>query len=511
MLSIFLSYYLQNQLPSPPLERNQTFNESLELDTCANPIPGISRILLGVDVTKLDLRHDYSVDHVDGFTTKLLDITCKEGGTWTSPFSGVKYDVPDQVLQVVALPSGLVASDTLLHTNMESVRHSMSEEAGISSVKEGLFSASLSFKNSQTSLFNSSRFVATMKAFVSTAGIDFIPPTDLGTSLNKYFVDALQALPVTYEEHPEAYDSFISTYGTHYYASGYFGGSLSTYFEVDKSFRRLTSDNEVKANAEATFFGILKTHGAYDGNVSTISEEFKRASHNSQRYYGGVANLFEKDGYTKWWPTVEGNSWLYGGVLKPVSELVPIGKQREALSKAVNVYISKAYLREVKRTGDSFMGRGLVGEEVVAGYLNRVEALLESVNFTDAEVLQVGREISDYVLTPEWFTNVVYTVIWTDPAKGFTLVHSAKMLSATPIFDMCDGERIEMDCYRKDDISFTSPPGSPSWWASVSVSNNYGVQGWTNSWVFNIPANSGLVEQCEVLLLSGWGCTLRGG
>src|SRR5579863_9854016 len=86
-------------------KHHQNYSETTTF--CSNPLPGIERMLQGVDITKLDLKHDYSVDHVDGFNEKILELSCSEGKVWTSPFSGLKYDIPDQVNEVLALPTGI--------------------------------------------------------------------------------------------------------------------------------------------------------------------------------------------------------------------------------------------------------------------------------------------------------------------------------------------------------------------------------------------------------------------
>jgi len=170
---------------------------------CANPVPGVERLVHGIGVTKLYLYHDYSVDHVDGFVQKFLDLTCAEGKQWLNPFDHVDYGVPDQVNEVSALPAGLLYSETLLETNMEDVRKSMSAEAGLdTNLTFGLFSTSLSYRHSQDLLTNSSRFMASSKAFVSTTQLDLIPSPFLQASLNKYMLMRLSQLPDTYEGNP---------------------------------------------------------------------------------------------------------------------------------------------------------------------------------------------------------------------------------------------------------------------------------------------------------------------
>lgn len=452
------------------------YSEVQDNKFCNNPLPGVERMLLGVDITKLDLKHDYSVDHVDGFTDKVLDLSCSEGKIWISPFSGAHYDLPDQVNQVLSLPAGIAYSQTQLDTNLEELRQSMSAEAGIDSAKNGLFSASLSYIHSQSTLLNTSRYSASLKAFASTTEIKLIPSRGLlnQSSLNRYILQAIEDLPDKYADDPKQYEDFITTYGTHYYSSGYFGGTLMIDLEIDKSYYKATSDTEVKANAEATFFGLLKAHGAYDGNVSQVSEAFKSASSSTQRYYGGVANLFDKEGYSKWWPTVAANPWLYGGKLTPLTDLLPTGVKKQSLVEAVDVYILKAYLREIERTAESFMGKNHIGEVVVSDFLQQAEILLNSSSPTEKAVTKLGEAINDYIFTPEWFSKLVYCVIWTNPYKGFVNKQCAFMLSPTPAWYMCDGDYAEKDCYRSITFEFPASAIAPSWWSNVTAVSNAG-------------------------------------
>src|SRR5690242_17676162 len=99
---------------------------------CENTLPGIERLSLGVDLTKLDLNHDYSVDREDGFIRPLIRLTCDEEKQWVSPFDGKTYNVPDQVERIVALPTGTVTSKALTINSLSDAKKSMSVEAGFS-------------------------------------------------------------------------------------------------------------------------------------------------------------------------------------------------------------------------------------------------------------------------------------------------------------------------------------------------------------------------------------------
>lgn len=62
---------------------------------CSNPPPGVSTMVRGVDITKLDIV-PLQIIGSNGFMSPVLNFTCGGGRKWTNP-AGVEYQLPDQV------------------------------------------------------------------------------------------------------------------------------------------------------------------------------------------------------------------------------------------------------------------------------------------------------------------------------------------------------------------------------------------------------------------------------
>ena len=63
---------------------------------CTDDIPGVSNMLMGVDITTLDmLPYDNNFGIPEGFKDVLLDFTCNNGNTRL--VGGAEYQQPDQV------------------------------------------------------------------------------------------------------------------------------------------------------------------------------------------------------------------------------------------------------------------------------------------------------------------------------------------------------------------------------------------------------------------------------
>jgi hypothetical protein len=68
-------FYFGGQL----LKENQFHFFSENKDFCGFIVPGLQRITRGVDITKLDLFHNYNENEQDGFMScAILDLTCKK-------------------------------------------------------------------------------------------------------------------------------------------------------------------------------------------------------------------------------------------------------------------------------------------------------------------------------------------------------------------------------------------------------------------------------------------------
>jgi len=168
-------------------------------------------------------------------------------------------------------------------------------------------------------------------------------------------------------------------------------------FDIAQSYRKSTSDEEVKVNTQASFLGILKVHGAYDGEVNTVTEAFREAAHAAERYYGGVENLFDVEGFSKWWQTIFQNPWLYGGTLLPITNILADGPRKSALTTGTQVYVLKAYLQELERILGSCLSRRPELFPSVTAFSFLISDCIKQVLPTEAEVEELGNAVHIFV------------------------------------------------------------------------------------------------------------------
>lgn len=61
------------------LKENQYHFSSQKSDLCGVIVPGLQLMTRGVDITRLDLLHDYTVNNEDGYAVcSFIELTCKK-------------------------------------------------------------------------------------------------------------------------------------------------------------------------------------------------------------------------------------------------------------------------------------------------------------------------------------------------------------------------------------------------------------------------------------------------
>lgn len=61
------------------LKENQYHFSSQKSDLCGLIVPGLQLMTRGVDITRLDLLHDYTLNNDDGFAVcSFIELTCKK-------------------------------------------------------------------------------------------------------------------------------------------------------------------------------------------------------------------------------------------------------------------------------------------------------------------------------------------------------------------------------------------------------------------------------------------------
>ncbi|XP_053205376.1 perivitellin-2 67 kDa subunit-like [Panonychus citri] len=359
--------------------------QSSSTSFCENILPGLESVARGVDITKLDLLHDYSVDGFDGTTENLFDYTCRKSRKVT--IAGREYDVPDQVQNIklseqesfitslvssTSSPISLLSSssssssssvtpmtmtEVRLFEDFRLLKNHLSTSLGLGrSSSKGWFSETLSLSHFQQLMINSSTTLLTMEANSPLYTITLPSKLPLRRHLSEFLSDYLeQELPDSYDTDPTRYLDFLKTYGTHYYRTMTLGGSIKLWSEVSPNIRSGITTNTLQYKAQTLYENLLANFGAVQSSSSTPSEntmdsfQMTLMSVTHARVYGGDTNLYKTKGYQSWKESLMKDPKLISGLLSPITDLVKDNNKRTQLAKAMDIYLALAYLQESKR------------------------------------------------------------------------------------------------------------------------------------------------------------------
>ena len=148
-------------------------------------LPGIERMALGIDITKLDL-FPTNFHQTNGFMKPVLDFTYKNNSKWVDPSNDQVYYKPDQVNAFNPLPSGNLEAKSQVSGDSQTYKDSMDAKVGLSvdTVEYGKYSASVSYKDVQEQVFKYDGSVSEVRLMETEVGdliiikISLNPPID---------------------------------------------------------------------------------------------------------------------------------------------------------------------------------------------------------------------------------------------------------------------------------------------------------------------------------------------
>ncbi|XP_076070486.1 perivitellin-2 67 kDa subunit-like [Mytilus galloprovincialis] len=263
------------------------------------------------------------------------------------------------------------------------------------------------------------------------------------------------------------YMKFIKTFGTHYFSQGKFGGLLRLVLTTDQSYYQGRTDTQVKAQASATFFKIIKLGGGGSSRTQTVDSKFTQVTQKSVRYYGGSTNLLATGGISAWQPSVMKDPWLFGGSLTEISEMISDDKKRQSMKKAIQVYTDKAYLQELLRVIGWYYTSGKTDKNtgILNIYKAKVNKLLKQAIPNHNEVVKIAATIEKATTVPYWFSRTKLCYSWYPDGDGGQCGGGAGRLLCATINSMTN--------YYRDDTDRRSG-GCQMRWGIMS----YGYEDW---------------------------------
>ncbi len=424
---------------------------------CAQLPPGLERMSRGVDITSLDLfPTDLSL--ASGFRQSLFDFTCDSGATWSHPSqSGFSFAVPDQVAAVNTLPGGALNDKLTVHKQLNSYKKALSVQVGldVNTVVYGDYSLSVGYKNAQEQILESNATIydvsacggffklkkynqtlsfIKVSAYVSAVQMDFKPFVTLKP--NNAFVHFLAKLPATYSANPAVYQEFLDTFGTHYFESGIFGGYLRQETIVEDRYRYETNDRDITTNVQAKYQVMVSAKVGVDTSKNTKSVTFDRSTRTSRYYYGGKTNLVNEmsaEQFAKWQETVSHDPWLFGGLIKPIENLIDNEAVKGQIKTAVHVKLTKAYLQELKQT------LVLISRQVpqTSAQSGKINELLGQPIPNQAEVLKVAEQVKTLVAQAQAVKDRAFLEQY---AAQLTTLQHYELFCKKEVANRCDHE-----------------------------------------------------------------------
>ncbi len=248
-----------------------------------------------------------------------------------------KYCYPDQ-FGIDTESEGGQETISSTHYSAESYARSTALSFGIDISKAfGAFSLSADVKTAESYIQKRESYCAV----TSTSAVAVIYQVSLGIpdtiEPSAMFLKALATLPATYvtEGDKQKYSTFIQYYGTHYLASGHFGGMGTLFIAVNSEQAQTHSSDEIEAQASIQF-KVLQGHADYSQLESWFVGEGSSRSFNQSALVGGDQSLaYSIANWDKWIASYYDEPELihnekYPATLSPLSTLIASFNQTSA-------------------------------------------------------------------------------------------------------------------------------------------------------------------------------------
>ncbi|CAG0897826.1 unnamed protein product [Darwinula stevensoni] len=388
------------------LQEHPLLSQGLEpSNRCNSTLPWLGKMTKGIDITELDLTpFDFVLP--DGFKLPLFDFTCEQGNKIV--MNKTEYQLPDQIWAMTPVPGGWFSSNVEIFKSYQEVKRSRSTDVG---VKGGFlwfsFSASRSYMYMQNTITNNSRYIEEVSAFETAVRADLHPSWIVQMSkMIDVFVEG--RLKKNFTEDPGAYEEFIDNFGTHYFKTACFGGFIKLLLETKSEYFKNVTDEQVKAQAGASFLKLLSLKGSIFDDTTKLDERFERMTRKTIRYYGGDVKFNSTNNTLQdWQPTVSKKPWLFSGELEPISDLLQEENKRRSMEQAVMNHVLHAYVEELARIVKAVPPHWPVGLKKLMSLQDEIASLQSTRILEETKVKQVAAAVEDQVDIPAWFTRWV--------------------------------------------------------------------------------------------------------
>lgn len=314
---------------------------------CRSIIPGADLIAYGWDASKFDIINYRSAELSGIAKYPLLALTCNNNITWTNPFSKLVYDIPDQFVSIIKTIGGSVTiANTISFGSTHDVYLSMYRHVETSALF-GMFSASESWKQINEFISKSGMMIGYSTSRTNSYVITLKPFEMMTMYLSdeaKFFVaDLISTHPIFNTTSVDAYEKFISMFGTHGISEFIGGGRMQLSFATAFSFLRTMSQTNVQINAEFNFLNLISQSGGGGGSGRIVNQQWISASSLEYGCLGGSGGCPTASSFNEWTNSVFSNPWPLDVTMQSISILLP-SSIRFQYDLAIINYLMKSYI-----------------------------------------------------------------------------------------------------------------------------------------------------------------------
>jgi hypothetical protein len=361
---------------------------------CAQLPPGLEKLTHGIDVTRFDLfPPDFTGDN--GYGKPLFGFTCDKEKKWQNSYLNETFDLPDQIESIVMIPGGILDKETEISINYQDAVRSTGQKLGISLL--GMFSFSRSHQKIMEKMTAHQKLLITMHSHVSAYAVEMSPFwKEMAGATMKGFMDHL---PDTYAADANAYQKFVSEFGTHYLQIARFGGVMRVESDTTKDYALSHTAKTIELQAGIAYMNILGAEGGHTQGQQPQDAVYHTNTVTQAFYYGGTADPTKHGAsvFQNWIVSAEKDPWIFGGQMESIVNFLPNGPKKTAVQTAIAVKLDWAYLDELTHSLNILKLNPLVNQEGANDLLEQVKAeRVKPIPPHDGVVI-LGQEVEAFV------------------------------------------------------------------------------------------------------------------
>ncbi|KAL4484623.1 hypothetical protein ABPG74_019800 [Tetrahymena malaccensis] len=314
----------------PTFVEIQNFQVALKEQT--QLIPGADIVGCGFDSTSLEDKR--CIFDLDG-----------ENYQWSNPNDpSIEFTVPE-MLFVMNKPESFTLNGTAIFSTFQDfVKETFWETR---QDKHGFLGFGAKHKRTQYHEFYEKIYQQNQKLILNLRQITWYTlkvPTFPNPPFNSIFEQSIKMLPTVFNSQTsQFFNQFIEAFGTHVVIEGDFGGLVYAEDWLETCLIKTHDEVWIKEQVSRRYdpFGFFRKDSTKQTDVKQISTDFKENSEYHALLLGGTEKIPLND-WDKWVPTIKYNPKALNRKIVPLTNFLPDGPQKDALSAALLAFRQQA-------------------------------------------------------------------------------------------------------------------------------------------------------------------------